>query len=388
MKKKFKHPSERFPERIFKWCGFVEDKRLGFKMPPNTTVCHTFHPIDGSILVMDGQLGEAPPSGEDLVDYELQTDADGFGNESVPQSADIIVLGNSVSVSANVKREESWPSILKTLAGKSLYNAAHNAYCVTQGLLVLNDYGMPKHPKIVLWEVFSDELDLAERFYDFQTNGNSYYGSLQAPQPPVPHEETLASFVASLIKKWRDRKNRYPVYPGPMRLSIGGVEKPVLLNRWAFPTHARSREETERTLGWRLISEAFLKGKEMCDKAGTRLIVVHVPDPVPLLAPYTIDKYDRKKIFEYVKPALKALGMRYETPDKFIEDLRKNLNVMARLFEDFCRAHNIEFVNTQPALAASLANGQRPFYCYDVHLNVVGNRVVAEVLAEYLKSHP
>lgn len=387
MKRKFQSTGERFPERIFKWCGFAEDKKLGFRMPPNTVRCHKFDPIEDGILVMDGQLGKAIPTGEDAVDYELQTDADGFGNDFVPKSADIIVLGNSVSVSANVKREDAWPSLLKTLVGLSLYNAAHNAYCVTQGLLVLDVYGIPKHPKIVLWEVYGDELDLAERFYDFQTNGIPYYGTLQATENPVPQEQRRVGFLASLIKKLKGSK-RYPVYPSPKRLTIGGVEKPILLNRWAFPTHARSKEDTERTLGWNLITEAFLKGKQMCDNAGTRMIVVHVPDPLPLFVPYTIDKYDKNKIFEYVKPALKAMNMLDQTPDTFIENLRRNLYVIEHLLEDFCREYNIEFINTQPALQATLSTGQRPFYCYDLHLTPLGNRVVAKAVAEYLKSHP
>jgi hypothetical protein len=372
--------------QLLKIGNFEEDKVLGFRLKPNQELYRHFDPTRDTIIVMDGQLAEVLPTGEEKFEEYLNIDSDGFRNESVPEQAEIVAVGDSFTFGESVKREDSWAVILKKQRGVSLYNTGVSGYCPPQELIALREYGLTKKPKVVLWEFFAGgDLLESERFYDFQQHDESFFGSLQARQNPFPYNRPLIKLLVSLVKGSQAKNAPIP-YPGPERVAAGGVEKPIIFDRWTFNLQARSREQTEKSLGWRVTCESLKEGKRLCDEARARMVFIYVPDKLAVYSKYVLDKFDKEKMLEFARSALTDLPD--VTPDEFIEDLRRNLNNQRDLLRDFCKANGIEFIDMQEPLQKCLDGGTWPYYCYDTHLNAAGNRVAAETIASYLEAHP
>ena len=365
---------------------FQDDSVLGFRLKPNQKLYRYFDPTRDTIIVMDGQLAEVLPTDEEKFEEYLNIDSDGFHNDAVPERADIVAVGDSLTFGESVKTLESWPALLKNRLGVSIYNTGISGYCPPQELIVLKEYGLPKKPRIVLWEFFGGgDLLESERWHDYQERGGSFFGSLQARQNPFPYNRPLVKLLVTWAKG-RARERALPFYPEPESITAGGVAKPIIFDRWTFNLQARSREKTEASLGWRVTCEALKKGKRLCDEAGTRMVFIYIPDKLAIYSKYVLDQWDREKMLKFARPALTDLpGV---TADEFIEDLRHNLNNQRDLLREFCGANGIEFIDLQEPLQQCLDGGTWPYYCYDTHLNAVGNRVAAETIASYLEAHP
>jgi hypothetical protein len=86
----------------------------------------------------------------------------GMRNKNVPQSIDILVLGNSQSYCKLIKREESWPSILDTYRSGGVYNCSVNGWTILQMYAAFEKFKHmdPKHvlltvyPGFEIYEVF------------------------------------------------------------------------------------------------------------------------------------------------------------------------------------------------------------------------------------------
>lgn len=93
-----------------------------------------------------------------LDSHSAEVDANGFRNVSVPESADIVTIGDSHTQGINVLPEESWPGQLATQLGQTVYNMGVQGYgplqynkLVTQALAF-----RPKH--VVIGLNMADDL--------------------------------------------------------------------------------------------------------------------------------------------------------------------------------------------------------------------------------------
>jgi hypothetical protein len=364
--------------------NWIPDNALGFRFKPDQRLSWRFNPVASGGFVLTGQVRRPLPTDEKEFDVYFNTDADGFFNDSVPTQADMVVIGDSFTVGMHVPANKGWASLLEKQLPLTVYNAGVNAYGPPQELVVLKKYGLPKRPRIVLWG-FCQGNDLADaEAFDAFKHGKHTYVFVPASEKPFPYNRPVVKLLMALREcYWRLER---PVYPDPQRLSAGGVEKPIAFSNVTLYQLARSREEIERSLGWKLTCEALVKAKKACDEAGTRLVIAYFPVKLSVYGDYALDKFNKEKILEFARPRLKEL--KDLTAEQLIEALRLNADTIARMLKDLCDANNIEFINTQPALEKSLERGEWPYYSYDGHWNVTGERVVAARIASYLKSHP
>ena len=82
-------------------------------------------------LVERSQLGDRaiedkliadPVLGKKLAPFTRGHDANGFRNDSVPQHADIVSLGDSQTWGVNAERLDAWPQQLSKISGRGVYN--------------------------------------------------------------------------------------------------------------------------------------------------------------------------------------------------------------------------------------------------------------------------
>jgi len=65
--------------------------------------------------------------------------------------------------------------------------------------------------------------------------------------------------------------------------------------------------------------------------------------------------------------------------------LHANRFAQTNLMRRFCARAGIPFVDTTPALAARLAEGENVYFPDESHLNETGEAILAETLASYLR---
>jgi len=106
-------------------------------------------------------LYRIPASERTLFRWDLRFDQMGFRNEADLNSADTIVIGDSMVEGDSVSNNEVATSVLQRLEGKTVANLAQLGYGPQQELICLKRYGLPLRPHTVIW-VFSETTDLGD----------------------------------------------------------------------------------------------------------------------------------------------------------------------------------------------------------------------------------
>lgn len=76
-------------------------------------------------------------------------DAEGFRNDSVPGSHDIVALGDSHTYGSGVRSSESWPQQLARRTGRTVYNMGVGSYGVYQ-YAALFELALERRPRLVI----------------------------------------------------------------------------------------------------------------------------------------------------------------------------------------------------------------------------------------------
>ncbi len=100
----------------------------------------------------------------------------GFRNAKVPETAEIVALGASLSYGNTAKMNQAWPKVLARLTGKNVYNLAMDGYGPNQYyyLLQTKAFGL-KLATIICGLYMGDDFDNAYRI----TYGLNYWASLR-----------------------------------------------------------------------------------------------------------------------------------------------------------------------------------------------------------------
>jgi len=130
------------------------------------------NPVDylSPVLVRDETLGIRLPGKSGGHDNW------GFRNAKVPETAEIVALGNSHSYGNTAKMNEAWPKVLARLTGKNVYSLAMGGYGPNQYyyLLQTKAFGL-KLATIICGLYRGDDFDNAYRI----TYGLNYWPSLR-----------------------------------------------------------------------------------------------------------------------------------------------------------------------------------------------------------------
>jgi hypothetical protein len=67
--------------------------------------------------------------------------------------------------------------------------------------------------------------------------------------------------------------------------------------------------------------------------------------------------------------------------------MRRNRLAQNRMMREFCERARIPFLDTTGALQARLESGDNVYFPDDSHFNEIGQTVVADLLAAFLRDH-
>lgn len=353
--------------------GIVKDEILGYKAMPNTG-----------------------------------WDDNGFLNESIPESVDIVIMGDSQTQGVNATMTEAWPQVLSQISGYSTYQMAFIERGVVQHYYLLNQ-ALDLNPDYVLLGFYmgNDLLDAYNLVYK-----SDYWQYLRqddiSQELTAVRSENVREMVESGLKEdslrfkilklrnsFRENSMLYTLLANASRglreklgLSETIEEKEARLLEWskqnpdlAFVYEGKNQKtimspsyridtldltNKNTAEGWRISRQLLLEMKDIISKQNRDFIIVLIPT--------------KERVYvDFMK--LKQ----QEVPDSLSNIVDKEKEVL-RVMQVFCSVNNIKCIDVSPDLSQALFDGQKIYpESLDGHPLATGYRVIAESVNSFLQ---
>lgn len=155
---------------------------------------------------LQATLVDDPVLGHHIQPLSTGHDALGYRNVAVPQRADIVAIGDSMTYGVSAPRESSWPQQLGHLLGENVYNMALGGYGPLQYLQLAQTTARPLKPRLLLVGFYfgndlMDAFNLAHvrpHWHSWRLSGESQAGS--TPFDALGQDEPQKRFGA--LRDW------------------------------------------------------------------------------------------------------------------------------------------------------------------------------------------
>jgi hypothetical protein len=353
------------------------------------------------IIVPDDELGFR------MSPYYPGNDAEGFRNESIPDTCEVVTIGDSVTYGFAAQPEEAWPRQLEDRLGTCVHNVSCGGYGPVE-YRVLLARALELEPRTVLLGMHSgvggDFLDAYEsvytdgRFPELRTADATLEAELarldretpfrqskplRTPRPP----ETLREWVSAHSRLWGLGRELFPILAGGQFVSIIhdddspldtyelGTSRP-----WSFPFEGEDGFRTVFRQPRFLIRRGFLEDPRF--REGRRITGAVLVDMQRRLA-----ERDVRFVVVIVPSKEVVLESLIESRPE-LSELLPAIAVeeqITRQFQRFLDRHGIPFLDTTEALRAGFARGVRLYpETGDVHPNAAGYTLIADAVAAFL----
>ena len=147
----------------------------------------------------------------------------GFRNRSVPETVDIVAVGDSHTYGNTAKMVESWPFVLGQLTGRSVYDMALGGYGPNQYFYLSNTKALSLKPRMIIWGLYMG--DDFEGAYSM-TYGLDHWAYLRDSRPRkwIPtfgkRRRSVVRAGTSRIRVWLSRHS--VIYQLVFHTSLGG----------------------------------------------------------------------------------------------------------------------------------------------------------------------
>jgi len=280
--------------------------------------------------------------------------------ELVDRYVDGVVVGDSFAF-CFTDAEDCWVDRLAGQTNRNLINLGMVSTGSVAHQRVLEDYGLPLRPPLVLWQWYGNDAN--EDYGLAQLRGEAQTPPDDAT-PTEPKRSWLErnSAVVVLIQMLLGQDERYAAslqfldrewaQDGDLRLGFG---RPYLWG--AFDLSRPQNQE-----GWRLSQNAFRAARQRVEGYGGHLVIVLMPT--------------KEQVYRHLaEPLVGAERMAL---------LDENYQTML----EFCHTEGLTCLDPLPAFQERAAAGEQLYYTTDIHLTPHGNAVLADWLAAWLAEHP
>lgn len=336
-------------------------------------------------LVQDSILGIVPSTYA-----RAGHDAWGFRNPRVPEQADIVAIGDSHTYGNTVRMEDSWPMVLGHLTSRTAYNMGMGGYGPNQYFYLLVTKALTLKPKMIICGLWmGDDFENAYqitygldhwaylRQLSLQT---AKYNIWQTQNSPVWHKRARTwlsrhSVVYQMLfhssplgRLQGEAQIKVDPKIDPHVTALDIPEKNILeAFRPEDDLRALDQQSPQIQEGIRITFSLLQQMKEICDRNHAQFVVVIIPTKNTVFAPY--------------------LAQHPELPlsDVLRKETANELLARAKTFE-FLRQSRITYVDTLPALQASVENHLYARTAQDTHPSANGQRVIANTIYQALNS--
>jgi len=330
------------------------------------------------------ELGVAPATADDdrraFPRVVLPADELGFPNPSLPQQAELVLLGDSFGVAAGVREPEGLQAALERATGLAVFNASLAGIGPAQERWLLETVVLPRAPRAVLWLFFSgNDLTASYEPWLARRAGHATWAEawpeLRRPRLYLPDllRRTLAAAPPPRCAA--------PLPPFELELADGGA-RPV----WFAPDQLAqlgwSRETWRAHPAWEPVQAELAAAHELCAARGVKLLVVYLPSAPEVLLPFV------RADAELAARTLAALGLPPPEgePAELLARLLAQRGALEALVREFCAARALPFLSAVPALDVQASEGELGFLVTDTHWSSVGQRALLEPLLAFLRA--
>jgi hypothetical protein len=316
----------------------------------------------------------------------------GFRNRAVPETADIVAVGDSHTYGNTARMVDSWPYVVGQLTGERVYNMGLGGYGPNQYFYLSKTKALTLKPKMLIWGFYmGDDFENAFSL----TYGLDYWSDLRQ-LPPQKVEENIWEQDApgpesrsKRVRVWLSRhsllyqlvfhtgfgnrvkgniqiKDAATLYPG-VDTSINLPNNHILE---AFRPKAvlfgLNQDDPHVREGMRISFELMRQMNEICKQDHVQFVVVVIPIKEMVFSDY----------LEH-NPNLPL----NEVMDKLLPDA---FSAQQQIFK-FLNDQNIPYVDALPALRAAREQGLYALSAGDMHPGRNGYHAIGQAVAEKVK---
>lgn len=314
--------------------GLMGDPYLGFKYPPDL--------VDFPAPVVDDKGGT---SSYPVSTVSLGYKKIGFRDDGIQNEPFAIVVGDSFTSCFGVRMEQCWVEQLENSIARDFVNLGVTAYGPQQTKRMLTKYGLPLQPKLVLWVFYTNDPDDAWRFDKFGMLDARANNKGESPLNSWFMKNSNMYLLSSFF--WYNRHFLYNVINEEEREFSG----PNLV-WWETATDLDNPDIAE---GVQLTQTTILEAKQQTEKNGAQFIVLIMPT--------------REQVY-------------YENPN-----FQAHLNAFNETFIRFFREHDIITFDLTPGIREQITAEPFLYFKEDIHFNIRGNEIVAELVQEILSEN-
>jgi hypothetical protein len=253
-----------------------------------------------------------------------------------------VAVGDSFTFGLGVNQEATWVAQLAQLSQRDIVNLGVPGWGPQQYTRTLEQYGIPLKPKIVFYDLFSNDVGNVTRFADDDGHFNEF---------SLRQFMRLHSVTFNLFRKVRRAKNA--INDIDLR-DIGYQFSSVNLKNRVLADHRRFGK------GWPLTEREIETAYRDSQRSNATFVLLYFPSK-------------EEVYWEPIKQKAKSL----EPLDDLIDQLRKTTTA-------FCQSRGLMCIDLTPALKKSASQGEKVYFSVDSHWNEAGNRVVAEEIYRQL----
>ena len=338
-------------------------------------------------VVSDPVLG-AVPSPSAMAGFDKW----GFRNPAVPETADIVAVGDSHTYGNTARMKESWPYVLGKLTGRQVYNMGLGGYGPNQYFYLSKTKALSLKPRMIIWGLYMG--DDFEGAYSM-TYGLDYWAYLRQLPPqkidPNVWEDPPSDTWFKRTRVWLSRhslvyqlafhaglgdrvkgelqiENAAQLYPG-VATSLIVPEKNI--SEAFVPKAVMTRLDLENPSireGMRITFDLLKQMNEICNQNHIQFAVVVIPTKEMVFSDY-LEHNPKIPLDDMI--------------DKLLVDQRAALEQTFKFMTD----EHIAYVDPLPALRKASGEGLYARSAGDMHPGKNGYRVIAEAVAEALKQN-
>ncbi len=289
----------------------------------------------------------------------------GFRTRPIDFFVDAVVVGDSFGL-CFTEQADCWVDLLGAALGQNVVNLAQPVTGSRSHLKILQDFGAPLRPPLVIWQFFgndfNDDYGLAllrgevERAADAEpaapTSDDDLRGWLRR------HSVLYAMIETTLAGRYLGTPASEALFAKPHTVRFGAQNQHVMQVGGLYERQALDMSRAENQQGLAMSREAFREAAALVESWGGRLVVVLIPT--------------REEVYREVVEAVLA-------PSE-IDRLTS-----ARLaMQELCAELALTCWDAYDALRPPALAGEALYFVDDMHLNPNGNRALAAWLAGLL----
>jgi len=279
---------------------------------------------------------------------------------------DAVFLGDSFTF-CYTEYALCWVQRLAEEHGMSVVNLGQVATGSTSHLNVLKTFGLPYEPRFAVWQWygndFNDDYGMALMSGSVSQTSEPQLapvdeGSSSQPIRRWLEKNSAVYWILDTTTGSAEERYKYERYVDPYRAEDGGVDiafgRPYILDAFDL-------SQPKNQLGLKITKDALLEARQLLDDQGISLVVLLIPT--------------KEEVYRHLTEA--DLGV-----DKLAQ-LSQGRSQMTR----FCDEQGLPCLDVTTALQETALSGENVFWPDDLHLNVLGNQVIANSVWEFLLTH-